>query len=60
VLIRARFPETPVSYEGIGEGSGFVIEDGYIVTNAYVVAGALSISVAAAESDRDYAARASS
>jgi S1-C subfamily serine protease len=43
VLIRARFPETPVSYEGIGEGSGFVIEDGYIVTNAYVVAGALSI-----------------
>jgi S1-C subfamily serine protease len=57
VLVRARFPETPVSYEGIGSGSGFVIEDGFVVTNAHVVAGASSISVAAADSDRDYAAR---
>lgn len=58
VMIVAYFPETAVSYEGIGFGTGILYSDeGYIVTNAHVVEGAASLSVVAPGSTRERPAR---
>lgn len=58
VMIRSDFPETPVTYEGQGSGTGiFYSEDGYILTNAHVVSGAAALTVATAGSPRQRSAR---
>jgi S1-C subfamily serine protease len=58
VMIRADFPETAVSYEGQGSGTGIVYSDeGYILTNAHVVSGAAALTVATAGSSKERSAR---
>jgi S1-C subfamily serine protease len=58
VMIRADFPETAVSYEGQGSGTGIVYSDeGYILTNAHVVSGAAALTVATAGSPKERSAR---
>lgn len=58
VMIRAKLPETPVSGEGIGSGTGIVwTKDGYIITNAHVVEGASALTVSPAGSERERPAR---
>jgi S1-C subfamily serine protease len=58
VMIRADFPETAVSYEGQGSGTGIVYsEHGYIVTNAHVVSGAAALTVSTPGSTRQRSAR---
>lgn len=58
VMIIADFPETAISYENVGFGTGFVYtDDGYIVTNAHVVEGAAAITVVPPGSNRERPAR---
>jgi S1-C subfamily serine protease len=58
VMIIADFPETAISCENVGFGTGFVYtDDGYIVTNAHVVEGAAAITVVPPGSNRERPAR---
>lgn len=58
VMIRADFPNTAVSYEGQGSGTGIVYsDDGYIITNSHVVNGAAALTVSTSGSPRQRSAR---
>lgn len=58
VMNVADFPETAISYENVGFGTGFVYtDDGYIVTNAHVVESAAAIAVVPSGSNRERPAR---
>jgi S1-C subfamily serine protease len=53
VMVRAEFPETVLTLEGVGAGTGIVYDNnGYILTNAHVVQGAPQVEIITVGNER--------